>query len=124
MLQNTKKKSDLDERLGRSQEAKKALLAKFKPRPHVADPDFEARKGQREAELEQVRQARLDAKEAQRLAKIAEEEAALQRAQLSEEDAVAAQRADRKARKAAAKSEARAKRELQQELRQQIRRAG
>ncbi len=124
MFQNTSKKSDLDERLGRSQDAKKALLAKFKPKAHTPDPDFEARKGEREDELVRVRQARADAKEALRLAKIAEEEAALERLQLSEEDAVAAQRADRKARKAAAKTEARAKRELQQELRQQIRRVG
>jgi hypothetical protein len=124
MLQNTKKKSDLDERLGRSQDAKKALLAKFKPRPHAPDPAFETRKSQRDTELEQVRQARLDAKEAQRLAKLAEEEAALQQEQLKEEDEVGQLRSERKARKAALKAEARAKRELQQELRQQLRRVG
>ncbi|HEX4097028.1 MAG TPA: DUF6481 family protein [Caulobacteraceae bacterium] len=124
MLQNTKKKSDLDERLGRSQDAKKALLAKFKPRPHAPDPAFETRKAQRDAELEQVRQARLDAKEAQRLAKLAEEEAALQQELLKEEDEVGQLRSERKARKAALKAEARAKRELQQELRQQLRRVG
>jgi hypothetical protein len=124
MLQNTKKKSDVDERLGRSAEAKKALLAKFKPRPHAPDPAFEDRKARREAELEAVRQARADAKEAQRLAKLAEEEEAKQRELLKEEDTVSAIRAERKARKAALKADARAKRELHQEVRQQIRRTG
>ncbi len=44
MWQNTNRKSDVSERLGRSAEAKKALLAKFKPRVHTPDPQFEERR--------------------------------------------------------------------------------
>ena len=121
MWQNTNRKSDVSERLGRSAEAKKALLEKFKPRPHAPDPEFDQLQTKREAELEGARRARADAKEAVRLAKLAAEEAAQQLLVLKEEDVVSAQRAERKARKAAAKSEAKAKRELQQELRQQRR---
>src|SRR6185437_5551806 len=101
MLQNTKRKSDLEERLGRSQEAKKALLAKFKPRAHAPAPNFQSRQAQKEAELEAVRQARADAREAERQAKLDAEEAARQQEILSEEDAVANLRSERKARKAA-----------------------
>ena len=41
-----------DDRLKASAEAKKALLAKFQPKPAVQDPDFDKREEQRAAELE------------------------------------------------------------------------
>jgi Family of unknown function (DUF6481) len=43
------------ERQAHSAEAKKALVAKFKPKPTVVDPDFEERRLQRELELEELR---------------------------------------------------------------------
>jgi hypothetical protein len=46
------------ERQAHSAEAKKALVAKFKPKPTVVDPQFEDRRLQRELELEEVRAKR------------------------------------------------------------------
>jgi hypothetical protein len=53
------------ERQQASAEAKKALVAKLKPKPTVADPQFEERRLQRQLELEELRAQRL----AERLAK-------------------------------------------------------
>lgn len=53
------------ERQTTSAEAKKALVAKFKPKPTVVDPEFEARRAEREAEVEKLRAQR----QAERLAK-------------------------------------------------------
>ena len=50
------------ERQEASAAAKKAMLERFKPKPHVVDPDFEARKAAAAAELEAVRAARTAAK--------------------------------------------------------------
>ena len=46
------------ERQQHSAEAKKALVAKFKPKPTVADPVFEERRLQRQLELEELRATR------------------------------------------------------------------
>ncbi|MCA6278239.1 MAG: hypothetical protein IM662_10875, partial [Phenylobacterium sp.] len=46
------------ERQEASAAAKKAMLERLKPRPHVMDPDLEARKAAAAAELEAVRAAR------------------------------------------------------------------
>ena len=124
MLENTKKKSDLTDRLGRAAEAKKAMLAKFKPRPYAPDPEFELRQEKRQAEQDASRQALAAQKEAVRQAKLAAEEEARQKAILTEEEQLAAERADRKARKAALKADAKAKRELQQQHRQSRKGAG
>ncbi len=110
-MKETNKKTDLAERLGRSADAKKALMAKFKAKPTVADPEFIDRASRKAAELEAVRQARTDAKESARLAKIEAEEAKIQVELESEEGMLAAQRAERKARKAQAKADAKAKKE-------------
>src|SRR5579863_7900652 len=53
------------ERQAASAEAKKALVAKLKPKAAVADPAFEERRAAREAELAALREARA----AERLAK-------------------------------------------------------
>ena len=53
------------DRQAASAEAKKALVAKLKPKPTVVDPQFEERRLQRELELEELRQKRA----AERLAK-------------------------------------------------------
>jgi hypothetical protein len=105
------KNSSFADRMKSSQEAKKALLAKFKPKPHVPDPAFDERRAKKEAELQAVRDARVAAKEAAVQAKLDAEQAKQQEvldAELSELDA---QRAARKARKAAMKAQARAKKE-------------
>jgi len=46
------------ERQAHSVEAKKALVAKFKPKPTVVDPEFEERRLQRQIELEELRASR------------------------------------------------------------------
>jgi hypothetical protein len=108
---NETQRTSVAERLKTSAEAKKALLAKFKPRPAVTDPLFSERAAMREAELEQARAARASAKAAklQAIADNAEtarqDEAALVAAALD------AKRGVRKERKALTKVEAKAKRD-------------
>jgi len=102
----------LADRFTTSAEAKKALLAKFKPKPTVTAPEGALDRAARiAAEKEAVRQARLAEKEAAAKAK-AEAEAARREALLNDEQAqLELKRQERKDRKAAAKAEARAKRE-------------
>jgi|HubBroStandDraft_1064217.scaffolds.fasta_scaffold1264513_1 hypothetical protein len=47
------------ERQTASADAKKALVAKFTPKPTVADPEFEARRAERKAEVEALRAQRV-----------------------------------------------------------------
>ena len=54
------------DRQAASAEAKKALVAKFKAKPTVVDPQFEDRRLQRELELEEVRAKRTAVREAKR----------------------------------------------------------
>ena len=54
------------DRQAASAEAKKALVAKLKPKPTVVDPMFEERRLQRELELEEVRAKRSAEREAKR----------------------------------------------------------
>ena len=112
---------DFSERLAAQAEARKALLEKFKPKPHVqavhAEGVFETREQRKARELEEVRAKRAAEKEAARLAKEkAEEEARLAR-ENDQELQLQLKREDRKARKAAAKADARAKRELRSQMR-------
>ena len=93
-------KTGFADRLTAQAEARKAMLAKMKPKPTVIAPVFESREAIRERELEAVRQARADAKEAARLEALAREEAALE-----------AKRGERKERKALTKAEQKAKRD-------------
>ena len=88
------------ERLAAAAEAKKALVAKLKPKPMVTAPVFESREELRERELEAVRQKRAEDKEAARIA--AEERAAAE---------LEAKRGDRKERKALTKAEQKEKRD-------------
>jgi hypothetical protein len=88
------------ERLASAAEAKKALVAKLKPKPMVVAPVFESRDVIRERELEAVRLRRAEEKEAARIA--AEEKAAAE---------LEARRGDRKERKALTKAEQKAKRD-------------
>jgi hypothetical protein len=52
------KLGSFSDRQAASAEAKKALVAKFKPKPTVVDPQFEERRLQREIELEELRALR------------------------------------------------------------------
>ncbi len=54
------------DRQAASAEAKKALVAKFKAKPHVADPQFEERRLLRELELEELRARRAAERQAKR----------------------------------------------------------
>jgi hypothetical protein len=98
-------------------EAKKALLAKFQPKPAAAAADIDQVKAAREAERERVRQERAAAKEAARLAKLAAEEAQKVAAVDAEQAAIDAKRQERKDRKALMKMEAQKKREANQAVR-------
>ena len=93
-------KTGFAERLTAQQEAKKALLAKMKPKPTVQAEVLESREEIRARELAAVRQARADAKEAARLAAEAKAQAELD-----------AKRGERKERKALTKAEQKAKRD-------------
>jgi hypothetical protein len=54
------------ERQAASAEAKKALVAKFKAKPTVVDPQFEERRLQRQLELEELRAVRAAERQAKR----------------------------------------------------------
>jgi hypothetical protein len=93
-------KTGFAERLTAQQDAKKALLAKLKPKPTVVAEVFESREELRERELASVRQARAEAKETARLEAEARELAALE-----------AKRGERKERKSLSKAEQKTKRD-------------
>lgn len=99
------------ERLKTAAEAKKALLAGFRPKPNVTTDAFTPRDVARKAELEQVRKARAEAKDA----KIQAAADAAEAARLSDEAQAAAaldaKRGERKERKALTKAEQKAKRD-------------
>ena len=63
------------ERQKAAAEAKKALLAKFKPKPTVTASTFVSREERQAAEREALRKAREEAKEEARLAAVAKAEA-------------------------------------------------
>src|ERR1700757_1897269 len=98
-------------RLTAQAEAKKAMLAKFKPKPTIqAETEtFESREQIRQRELEAVRAARAAAKEEARLAAEAK--------RLSE---LEMKRGERKQRKATTKAEQRAAREARAAARRTI----
>lgn len=108
---NEIQRTGFSERLKTAADAKKALLAKLRPKPTVQAADFESRAATQKAELEQVRQARTDAKVARKQAA----DDAVEAARLAEENsataALDAKRGERKERKALTKAEAKAKRD-------------
>ena len=101
------KKAGFSDRLTTAAEAKKALLAKFKPKPTVPAADFKSREEIRNEELEAVRAARAEAKAAARQAILDAELAELE-----------AKRGERKERKALTKAEQKAKRDARYAARQ------
>ena len=99
------------ERLSAQAEARKALLAKMKPKPMVRPEVFETSAQKKERELEEVRARRATEKED---ARKRAEEAEAQRLLALENDEqhqLELKRQERKDRKAQAKADARAKRE-------------
>jgi hypothetical protein len=102
-------KTGFADRLTAQAEAKKAMLAKFKPKPTVQAEAFESREETRQRELEAVRAARAEAKEQARLAAEAK--------RLSE---LEMKRGERKQRKATTKAEQRAAREAKAAARRTI----
>jgi len=99
------------ERLSAQAEARKALLAKMKPKPTVRPEAFETSAEKKTRELAEVRARRVAEKEDARR-KAEEAEAARQLAMENDEQLqLELKRQERKDRKAAAKAEARAKRE-------------
>ena len=107
------KNTGFADRITAQQDAKKAMLAKFKPKATVQDPDFDKREEQRAAELEAVRAARAEAKEAARLEALARQEAIM-----------AVKRAERKERKVAEAAEQRERKEVKAQAREELRALG
>jgi hypothetical protein len=99
------------DRLKAAAEAKKALLAGFRPKPTVTDPKFAERDAQRAAELDQVRRARTQARLDKKQAAADAEEAIRAAAAAVEAAALEAKRGQRKERQALSKAEAKAKRD-------------
>jgi Family of unknown function (DUF6481) len=97
------------ERLENQAEARKALLAKFKPKPMIAAEVLETRAQKKARELAEVR--RVAEKEEAHLAAEAAAHAAKLAYENDEQAQLDAKRNERKDRKSAAKAEARAKRE-------------
>ena len=105
------------DRLAHQAEARKALLAKFKPKPTIQAEVLETREAKKAREIEEVRAKRAAEKEAARLAKEQAEHEARVAMENDEELMLQLKRDDRKARKASAKAEARAKREQKSQMR-------
>ncbi|HTI66721.1 MAG TPA: DUF6481 family protein [Caulobacteraceae bacterium] len=74
---NQLKNTTFSDRITAANDAKKARLASFKPKPMVQAPTPLDREAERAAEREAVRQARAAAKEAARLEALARQEAEL-----------------------------------------------
>jgi len=100
-----------NERLSAQAEARKALLAKMKPKPTVRPEVFETTAQKKARELEEVRARRAAEKEEARQRAIEAEEQRRLAMENDEQLQLELKRQDRKDRKAAAKAEARAKRE-------------
>ena len=101
------------DRLTTQAEAKKALLAKFKPKATVAAPDGALTRDQIKAqEREAARKARADEKARQEEERRAQQTQRAASALADVQSQLEAKRAERKDRKAAAKEEARLRRQL------------
>lgn len=110
MNHQAKLKTKFSDRQADAAEAKKALLAKFKPKPTVVAENLEAREERRAAELEAVRQQRAQEREAAKKAREEAELAARRAAEEAELAILAAKRDNRKERKAFEKATAQQRR--------------
>jgi hypothetical protein len=98
------------DRLTAQAEAKKAMLARFKPKPTVVAENLVDRTARREQELEAVRRARIEDREKARADRIAALEAVKQTAEEAELAALEAKRAERRERKAMMRSDTQSRR--------------
>ena len=105
------KQTAFTDRLAAQQEAKKALLARFKPKPAAPDPEFEKLAEKRAAEMEALRQQHELAKAEARREKAEKEAARLAAEQAAQEAVEAARRAARKERKQLTQEEQKAARD-------------
>jgi hypothetical protein len=105
------KQTGFTDRLTTQQEAKKALLAKFKPKAAAPDPEFEKLAAKRAAEKEALRQQHELAKAEQRREKADKDAAPGCRAGRPGSQVDAEKRAARKERKALTKEEQKAARD-------------
>jgi hypothetical protein len=108
---NETERTGFSERLKTAAEAKKALLAKLRPKPTVVAAELPSRADKKQAELERVRQDRAEAKAAKLQAAADSEEAARNTVEALAAAALDAKRGERKERKALTKAEAKAKRD-------------
>ncbi|QTN19346.1 hypothetical protein HZ989_14185 [Brevundimonas sp. AJA228-03] len=105
------KQTGFNDRITAQQEAKKALLAKFKPKPTVTDPEFDRLAEKRAAEKEALRLQHEAAKAEERRIRQEREEARLAAMRETEEAKEAEKRAARKERKQLTKEEQKAARD-------------
>ena len=105
------KQTAFTDRLAAQQEAKKALLARFKPKPAAPDPEFEKLAETRAAEKEALRREHELAKAEARRERAEKDAARLAAEQAAQEAIDAEKRADRKARKQLSKEEQKARRD-------------
>ena len=108
---NEAQRTGFSERLKTASDARKALLANFRPKPTVLADQAPDRATLRAAEIQKVRRAREDAKAAKAEAKAAAAEAAQQAADALAAAELDAKRGERKERKALTKAEQKAKRD-------------
>ncbi len=104
-------RTGFQERLKTAADAKKALLAAFKPKPSSTASELPSRAEARAADLARVRQERVEAKVARKQAAVEAVEAARQSTEAVAAAALDAKRGERKERKALTKAEAKAKRD-------------
>ena len=105
------KQTGFNGRISAQQDAKKALLAKFKPKTAAPDPEFDKLAEKRAAEKEALRQQHELAKAEQRREKAEKEAARLAAERETEEALEAEKRANRKERKQLTKEEQKAARD-------------
>lgn len=105
------KQTGFTDRLSAQQEAKKALLARFKPKAAAPDPEFDKLAAKRAAEKEALRQQHELAKAEVRRQKAEQEALRAEASRLAEEEAEAERRGARKERKALTKAEQKAARD-------------
>jgi membrane protein involved in colicin uptake len=105
------KQTGFTDRLTAQQEAKKALLARFKPKPAAPDPEFDKLQAKRAAEKEALRQQRELEKAEVRRGKAYAEAARMAAEREAQEAIEAEKRAARKERKQLTKEEQKAARD-------------
>lgn len=105
-------KTGFQDRISAAAEAKKAMLARMKPKPTVTDPNFVDRATRKALEVEAIRAQRAAEREAAKAEQEAKRLAEIEARAAEAETELEAKRRERKERKAAAKEEARLKKEL------------